>query len=359
MRPAHAVIDLAALRHNLARARAAAPGARAIAIVKADGYGHGAARLLPALADADMLGVACIEEALALRAAGATQPVLLLEGVFSADELPVCAEQDFEIAIHDPLHVEWLERARLATPLRVWLKLDCGMHRLGVRPQQVAPLLARLRVCANVAPPIGVMSHLACADEPARAETAAQLETFAAATAGLPVRRALSNSAGVLAWPAAHHDWIRPGIMLYGATPMLGRTGPEDGLKPVMTLSSALISVKRLQAGEPVGYSGAWRCPRDTTIGVVAMGYADGYPRHAPSGTPVLVNGRRTQVVGRVSMDMLCVDLGEQPGARIGDPVTLWGEGLPAELVAEAAGTIAYELFCNLAARVHVRVIDG
>lgn len=356
MRPAHAVIDLAALRHNLARARAAAPRARVIAIVKADGYGHGAARLLPALADADLLGVACIEEALALRAAGATQPVLLLEGVFAPDELPLCAAENFEIAVHDPLHVEWLERAALATPLRAWLKLDSGMHRLGVPPAQVAPLVARLRACANVAPELGVMSHLACADEPARAETAAQLDTFAAATAGLPVRRALSNSAGVLAWPAAHHDWIRPGIMLYGVTPMLGRTGADDGLKPVMTLNSALIAVKRLQAGDPVGYSGIWHCPQDMTIGVVAMGYADGYPRHAPTGTPILVNGRETQVVGRVSMDMLCVDLGNQPGARIGDPVTLWGKGLPAERVAEAAGTIAYEMFCNLAARVRVEV---
>ena len=192
-----------------------------------------------------------------------------------------------------------------------------------------------------------------------------QIRTVLGMTAGilllnlfiyLPVRRALSNSAGVLAWPAAHHDWIRPGIMLYGVTPMLGRTGADDGLKPVMTLNSALIAVKRLQAGDPVGYSGIWHCPQDVTIGVVAMGYADGYPRHAPTGTPILVNGRETQVVGRVSMDMLCVDLGNQPGARIGDPVTLWGKGLPAERVAEAAGTIAYEMFCNLAARVRVEV---
>ncbi|PWV59575.1 alanine racemase [Plasticicumulans acidivorans] len=358
MRPALAKIDLSALRHNLRRVRECAPAASVFAVVKADAYGHGAARLLPVLEQqADALAVACIEEALALRAAGATQPILLLEGVFAAEELALCAEHGFEISLHDPLHAGWLEAATLARPLKVWVKLDSGMHRLGVRPQALPALVARLRACANVDAELGVMSHMACADEPARPNTATQIACFAEATQGLGVRRALSNSAGVLHWPAAHHDWVRPGIMLYGVTPMVGHSGADDALRPVMTLSTALIAVKQLKAGESVGYSAAYTCAQDMRVGIAAIGYADGYPRHAPSGTPVLVNGQRSQLLGRVSMDMICVDLSAQPQAGIGDPVTLWGEGLPAEEVADAAGTIAYEMLCNLAGRVRVETV--
>ncbi|TCO80874.1 alanine racemase [Plasticicumulans lactativorans] len=359
MRPATAVIDLAALRHNLGRVRALAPHARVFAVVKADGYGHGAARLLPALGDADALAVACIEEALALRAAGATQPVLLLEGVFEADELALCAEHGFEIAVRDEAGLRLLEAARLPRPLKTWLKLDTGMHRLGIDPRHTRAFVERLRACPAVADELGVMSHLASADDPAHAQTAQQLASFEAATTGLPVRRALSNSAGVLAWPAAHHDWVRPGIMLYGCSPMLGQTGPDAGLKPVMTFSTGLIQVKTVARGETIGYSGTFTCPADMRVGIAAVGYADGYPRHAPTGTPVLVNGRPSRTLGRVSMDMLCVDLTDHPEAQLGDRVTLWGEGLPAERIAEAAGTIAYEILCNLAGRVHKRVIGG
>ncbi len=358
MRPATAVIDLAALRHNLARVRELAPGKRVFAVVKANAYGHGAVRVLPALADADALAVACIEEALELHEAGCDKPILLLEGVFEASELPLCAEHGFEIALHDPAQIAMLEAARLARPIRVWVKCDSGMGRLGARPDQIAGMVERLAACAAVDSELGVMSHLASADDPRSAQTAAQLEAFAAATRGLTVRKALSNSAGVLAWPEAHHDWVRAGVMLYGISPMAGQTGADAGLRPAMTLKSALIAVKDMKRGEPIGYSATFVCSEDMRVGLVAMGYADGYPRHAPTGTPVLVNGRETRLLGRVSMDMLCVDLSGQPEARVGDPVTLWGEGLPAERIAEAAGTIAYTLVCGVTRRVHVRVLD-
>jgi alanine racemase len=353
MRPATATIDLAALRHNLARVRELAPRSRVVAVVKANGYGHGATRLLPALADVPMLGVACIEEALALRDAGAVQPILLMEGVFEADELGLCAQWQLEVAVHAAEQVAMLERARLEGPLTAWLKVDTGMHRLGVAPADAARLLARLRDCANVAS-VRLMSHFASADLPHSTQTESQLARFAALD--LPGERSLCNSAGVLAWPAAHLDWVRPGIMLYGISPLLGRTGADEGLRPVMTLTTRLITVKEVAAAEPVGYAATWTAPAATRIGIAAIGYGDGYPRHAPSGTPVLVNGRTAPLVGRVSMDMIAVDLGEQPMAAVGDAVVLWGPELPAETVAGMAGTIAYELLCGITGRVHVRV---
>ena len=356
MRPTTAVIDLAALRHNLALARRRAPGSRVVAVVKANAYGHGAARVLPALAAADMLGVACIEEALVLREAGATQPILLLEGAFEADELPSCARLGLEVVVHEPGQVRMLELARLERPLPVWLKIDSGMGRLGFRPEAAPAAWRRLAGCGAVAPGIRLMSHFASADEPGDEGTARQLARLAALD--LPGERSFANSAGVLGWPEAHGDWVRPGIMLYGASPLAGRTGPEDGLKPVMTLATRLIAVKEVRLGEPVGYAAAWRAASDTRIGIAAAGYGDGYPRHAPSGTPVLVGGRAASLAGRVSMDMLAIDLGPDSAARVGDPVLLWGEGLPVEVIARHAGTIAYELLCGLAGRVRVELKD-
>jgi alanine racemase len=345
------------LRHNLREARRRGGDAKVAAIVKADAYGHGAARVLPALAEADMLGVACIEEALALREAGADKPVLLMEGVFEADELPTCARLDFHIAVHEPGQVAMLEVARLDRPLTVWLDVDTGMNRLGFRTAEAIDAYARLRDCGSVAE-IRLMTHFASAEEPQDPATRHQIGRFAEAAQRLGLARSFCNSAGVLGWPEAHAEWIRPGVMLYGISPLPGRTGPEEGLLPVMTLSTALIAVREVQAGEAVGYGAAWRATMPSRIGIAALGYADGYPRHAPSGTPVLVNGRPSVTVGRVSMDMLAVDLGDQPEAGVGDPVTLWGEGLPAERVAASAGTIAYELVCGLAGRVHVELRD-
>jgi alanine racemase len=232
------------------------------------------------------------------------------------------------------------------------------MNRLGFRPEAALAAYHRLRGCAAVGE-IRLMTHFASADEPTDPATRAQIERFARAAAGLGLERSFCNSAGVLAWPEAHAEWVRPGIMLYGASPLPGRTGADEGLRPVMTLSTGLIAVREVAAGEAVGYGAAWRAAAPARVGIAAMGYGDGYPRHAPSGTPVLVNGRATTTLGRVSMDMLAVDLTAQPEAAVGDPVLLWGPGLPVERVAAAAGTIAYELLCRLKARVPVEMRDG
>jgi alanine racemase len=327
------------------------------AAVKAEGYGHGLVRVAGAL-DADAFAVACVEEALTLREAGIDRPILLLEGVFEAVELPLCARHGLDIAVHHPEQVLMLERARLQRPLRVWLKIDTGMHRLGLEPETVAATARRLRDCPSARPRPGLMSHLARADERDCDYTLRQLQAFEAATAGLPGERSLANSAGILGWPRTHLDGVRPGIMLYGASPFVDSLAPDEDLRPVMTLSTRLISIKRLRKGEPVGYGGTWVCPEDMDVGVAAVGYGDGYPRHAPSGTPVLLGGREAALVGRVSMDMITLDLRRHPGARIGDPVVLWGEGLPVERVARAAGTISYTLLCGVTARVKREVID-
>ncbi len=356
MRPATATIDLGALRHNLARVRELAPRSRVVAVVKANGYGHGAARLLPALADADMLGVACIEEALDLREAGARQPILLMEGVFEEGELPLCARHGFEVAMHEPGQIAMLEQAGLERPLTAWLKVDTGMTRLGFRPEAAESAWQRLRDCPNVAA-VRLMTHFANADMPGDTHTPDQLARFARLR--LPGECSLANSAGVLSWPEARADWVRPGIMLYGVSPLLDRIGEDEGLRPVMTLATRLIAVKEVRAHETVGYAATWTAPADGRIGIAAMGYGDGYPRHAPSGTPVLVRGRTVPVVGRVSMDMLAIDLSQLPEARIGDEVILWGRGLAIEGIASLAGTIAYELLCGITGRVHMQVIDG
>ncbi|HOB62865.1 MAG TPA: alanine racemase [Candidatus Competibacteraceae bacterium] len=350
-------LDLGALVHNLQRVRTAAPGRRVASAVKAEGYGHGLVRAARALAS-DVFAVACVEEALILREAGIEQPILLLEGVFEAAELPLCARYGLEIAVHHPDQARMLEVARLETPVRAWLKIDTGMHRLGLDPDTVAAMAQRLRDCPSVRPELGMMSHLARADERDSDYTRQQLQTFEIATSGLNGPRSLANSAGVLGWPQTHFDLVRPGIMLYGASPFVDSLAPDEALRPVMTLHTRLITIKRLHKGDPVGYGGTWSCPEDMDVGVAAVGYGDGYPRHAPSGTPVLLNGREAALIGRVSMDMISLDLRRHPEARIGDPVVLWGEGLPVERVAQAAGTISYTLLCGVTARVPRDVIE-
>lgn len=353
-------LDLGALVHNLRRVRATASGRRVAAAVKADGYGHGLVRVARTL-DADAFAVACVEEALTLREAGVTRPILLLEGVFEAAELSPCARHGFEIAVHHPDQARMLETTRLEQPVRVWLKIDTGMHRLGLEPETVPAIFQRLCVCPSVRADIGLMSHLARADERDCDDTLRQLRTFEAATADLPGERSLANSAGILGWSPTHFDWVRPGIMLYGASPFVDSLAPDEDLRPVMTFHTRLIAIKRLRRGEPVGYGGTWVCPEDMDVGVAAVGYGDGYPRHAPSGTPVLLDGREAALIGRVSMDMITLDLRQHPEARIGDPVVLWGEGLPVERIAQAAGTISYTLLCGVTARVRRDVVptDG
>lgn len=343
MRPARAIIDLDALRHNyrLARAR---HGARSLAVIKANAYGHGAVPCARALAEADGFAVAFMDEAMVLRDAGITQPILLLEGVFSADELLRAAAFDLWPVVHHAGQIEMIEAAELPHPVDVWLKINSGMNRAGFEPDAVRAVWQRLQDSGKVGA-ITFMTHLARADEPQVIVTPEQVSTFEAAIADLPGARSLCNSAGILGWPVAHADWGRAGILLYGADPM-----PDEGsgLRPVMTLESAVLSVRDVPAGAPVGYGARFRTDRPTRIGLVAMGYADGYPRSAPDGTPVAVDGVMTRLVGRVSMDMLTVDLSNVPYAGPGSRVELWGAQVPVNRVAEGAGTIAYEVLCNV-----------
>ncbi|MBC9073240.1 alanine racemase [Thauera sp. CAU 1555] len=344
MRPARALVDLDALRHNyrLARSR---HGGQALAVVKANAYGHGAVRCAHALAgDADGFAVACLEEAQELRAAGITAPILLLEGVFEAGELDAVERDSLWMVVHHPEQLRMIEQARPARPYTVWLKVNSGMNRAGFAPEAAAAAWQRLNDCGKV-DEITLMTHFARADEPQVISTATQIARFDAATAGLPGARSLANSAGVLGWPGAHRDWARPGILLYGADPM---PAADNGLQPVMTLESRVMAVRELDVGEPLGYGARFHAERPTRVGLVAMGYADGYPRSAPDGTPVSVDGQPTRLIGRVSMDMLTVDLTELPAAGLGSRVELWGREVSVNEVAKRAGTIAYELLCNV-----------
>ncbi|OEC61529.1 MULTISPECIES: alanine racemase [Pseudomonas] len=347
MRPARALIDLEALRHNYRLAREAS-GARALAVVKADAYGHGAVRCARALeAEADGFAVACIEEALALREAGIRAPILLLEGFFEADELALIERHDFWCVLHAPWQLEAVERATLARPLTFWLKMDSGMHRVGFHPAEFRDAHQRL-LASGKAAKVVLMSHFARADELDSDSCAQQVAVFQQARTGIEAEVSLRNSPALLGWPQVPSDWVRPGIMLYGATPFEQAHPLADRLKPVMTLESKVISVRELPAGQPVGYGARFVTERPTRVGVVAMGYADGYPRHAPTGTPVAIDGQPSRLIGRVSMDMLTVDLTDLPQAGLGSRVELWGSQVSAAEVAMHAGTIPYQIFCNL-----------
>jgi alanine racemase len=356
MRAARAVIDLSALSHNLQRVRAAAPESRVLAMVKADGYGHGLVTVAQALAGADGFGVACVDEAAWLRQAGIEHMVVSLQGFRDQQELIEAAMLRIDLAIHAEDQLELLARTRLAQPVSIWLKIDTGMARLGFRPEQAATVYRRLRELPQVVGAPVLMTHLACADDRDGDYTRHQLRRFARAIQGLEGLRSIANSAAILAAPETHADWTRPGIMLYGGAPFADRSAAQDDLRPAMTLAAPLVAIKQLDAGDPIGYGGSWTCPEPMAIGIAAIGYGDGYPRHATSGTPVLVNGRRAQLIGRVCMDMITIDLRGCP-ARAGDEVTLWGAGLPVEEIARCAGTVNYELLCAVSGRVHAMTV--
>ncbi|MGL1832109.1 alanine racemase [Rhodocyclaceae bacterium SMB388] len=344
MRPAVARIDLAALRHNYALARKR-HGGRALAVIKANAYGHGAVHCARTLMpDADGFAVAILEEALQLREAGIDKPILVLEGVFDADELALARAQSLWLVVHHEAQIRMIETTDFGGQITVWLKLNSGMNRAGLEPAAASAAWLRLNATGKVSE-IVLMTHLARADEPQVIMTDEQLATFDQATRDLPGARSLSNSAGILGWPGAHRDWARPGILLYGADPM---PGDPNGLRPVMTLESAVMAVREIPTGAPVGYGARFRADRPTRVGLVALGYADGYPRSAPDGTPVAVDGTRTRLIGRVSMDMMTIDLTDLPDAGAGSRVELWGSNIPINRVASGAGTIAYELLCNV-----------
>ncbi|MER3546681.1 MAG: alanine racemase [Rhodanobacteraceae bacterium] len=351
-RLAVATIHLDALRANLARIFALCGKAKVMAVVKADAYGHGLERCARAFADADAFGVASIADGLRLRAAGHRNRIVVLSGPDAPGDLAEMRRLELEAVIHHESQFAMLESESGAPNLRVWLKLDTGMHRLGFPAERAAELHARLRAIASVDPDIVLMTHFASSDEFDNDFTMRQIASFEDATRGLPGERALSNSAGVLGWPAARGDWVRVGGLLYGLSVAEGKSGADFGFAPAMTLSTRLIAVNRVKRGERIGYGSTWECPEDMAVGVAAIGYGDGYPRSAPSGTPVFIDDAQAVVVGRVSMDLITLDLRTAPNAKVGDMVTLWGPPLPVEIIARHAGTISYELTCGVTRRV-------
>ena len=351
-RPTKAVIDLQALRHNYQLAESLAPESKTIPMVKANAYGHGAVKVAQALADlAPAFGVACIEEALELRSAGIKQPILLLEGVFDAAELKVAATKGFWVMVENHPQKDAIINADLALPLTVWLGVDTGMHRLGFQPSDIAEVYQCLNNSRNISQPIVFTSHFACADDLDSAVTVKQIDTFKAC-APVTALQSLANSAAILAWPKAQREWQRPGYMLYGNSPFSAAQENADQLKPVMSFESAVISLRNIAAGEPVGYTGNWTAQRDSRIATITVGYGDGYPRNAINGTPVLINGVRCPLVGRVSMDMITVDVTELTEVTIGDRAVLWGPELPVNEVASYCDSIGYELLTRMPGRV-------
>jgi len=358
-RPTSATIHTDALRHNLGQVRLRAPGSQVMAVVKADGYGHGLERVARSLVNADAFGVAALSDAERLRAAGLSQPIVLLSGFDEPSDIARLRSLAVDTVVHHRSQIDMLEQAEAGDTIRCWLKLDTGMHRLGFAPDAIRVAHARLVALPGVVGEIVLMSHFASSDEfdggpSGGCKTREQMRVFAEATSGLAGARSLANSAAVLGWPDAHAQWVRPGGALYGMSVVEGSIGGDFGLRPAMTLSTRLIAVNRIRKGERIGYSATWECPEDMDVGVAAIGYGDGYPRAAPAGTPVLVGGQPTQVIGRVSMDLMTIDLRGVAAARVGAPVTLWGPDLPVERIAAAAGTIGYELTCSVTRRVRV-----
>lgn len=355
-RPLQVRINLSALQNNLAVARQRAPDSRIMAVIKANGYGHGLLRVARALAGAEGFAVIDLNDAVILRDAGFRQRVLLLNGFYSPEELPVITEYSLTPVIHQQQQVDGLGSAVLPVKLDVFLKLNTGMNRLGFKAGAFPSALSALKQNRLVSG-ITLMTHFACADD--AQGIAGQFEQFNKITARETLPRSLANSAALLRYPETHGDWVRPGIMLYGSSPFAETSAGQLGLRPAMTLQSQIIATQDLQSGDKVGYTGLFTAEKAMRVGIVACGYADGYPRHARTGTPVNVNGKITRTLGRIAMDMLCVDLSEVPGASIGTPVTLWGEGNPIEDVAKAAGTVSYELFTKLNSRVPVVETHG
>lgn len=349
-------VSAAALRGNLARIREVAPASRVMAVVKANAYGHGLVTTALCLAEADAFAVARLPEALALRGAGIRHPIVLLEGVFDAEQLAEVARQQLEIVVHTDEQVGLLETAPAGDSFVVWLKIDTGMNRLGFRPERMAAVLARLTALGEKVRELRLLTHFAAADEGENPMTAQQVALFSRLTAGRSWVRSLCNSAGVFAQSDAQAEWVRPGLALYGVSPFPELLGTQLGLSAAMRLVSTVIAVRDVKAGEAVGYGGAWRARRDSRVAIVAAGYGDGLPRSLPSGTPVLVRRVRAGLVGRVSMDMIAVDVTDIAGVQVGDEAVLWGPELPVEEIAAHAGTIPYELLCGVSQRVPLAV---
>jgi len=352
-RATQAIIDLSAIEQNYRLAKKQAPEADAYAVIKANAYGHGLVDVGLALSQlADGLAVACVDEAEQLRDAGIQSPIMVLEGAYDEDECQQAVRAQLELVLHQHAQLNWLENIQAS--LKLWIKVDTGMHRLGFQLDEVEGVLKRLSSMASesgVHHELALMSHFACADQPSEPSNQSQLQAFSSLSKfNLPM--SMSNSAAILSCAAAHGQRLRPGIMLYGSSPIVGKTAESLYLKPVMTLTSEVIALHDLKAGESVGYGNTWIAEQDCRIAVVAIGYGDGYPRMAPNGTPIIVKGQRAALAGRVSMDMITVDVSAVDDVQLGDEVELWGEHLSADEIAQACQTIAYELFCQVTPRV-------
>ena len=352
---AYVKLDLQAAQHNLAQVRRYAPDNKIMAVIKANAYGHGMLRIAQALDHADGFAVARVDEGIRLRQAGFTQPILVLQGFVCSEELLLLLQHQLEAVIHNFAQLAILQQqAQHNSKLKVWLKMDTGMNRLGFKAEEFQLAYQQLSACEQVSQPVNLITHFANADDLLDDKTRQQVDLFNQSIIGYPGQRSIANSAGIIGWPNISSDWVRPGLMLYGCSPFAGKIGADFGLQPVMSLHSRLIAVKSVKAGETVGYGGSWQASVPTLLGVVSIGYGDGYHRQTRSGAPVLVNGRRVSLIGRVSMDMITVDLNSQPDARIDDPVTLWGEGLAVEEIAQYADTIPYTLLCGITQRVQI-----
>ena len=355
-RPAKALIDLEALRHNFQLANGLSPHSQNMAVIKANAYGHGAVPVAHALEElVPAFGVACVEEAIELREAGIETPIHLLEGAFTPDEIDIAAEQNFSLAVVNQEQKRAILNANPSTPLRVWIYVDTGMHRLGISPDELTSTYREMATSANVAGDIIIATHFACADDLNSDFTSIQMSRLdpglGESNPRLNAPKSLANSAGLLGWPETRAEWNRPGIMLYGSSPFSVPHQDADRLLPVMTFQSAVIALRNILPGETVGYAATWKAERPSRIATVAIGYGDGYPVHAPNGTPVLINGQRCPMVGRVSMDMITVDVTDLPDVAIGNEVVLWGKGLSVNEIAACAGTISYELLARMPRR--------
>jgi alanine racemase len=358
MSHAYITIDMSALRHNFQRVKTLTSGRSVLAMLKANAYGHSIEHIAKALPQADAFGVASLAEGLQIRAAGVMQPVVLMQGILDEDELTQAIMNRFDLVVHQASQIEMLKRHPHSEAVKVWLKINTGMNRLGFEPAEALYRHQELMNCLAVKKPFGLMTHLAQADNLSDHFTLDQLRAFRIITENLPGPRSIANSAGILGWPDTHADCVRPGVILYGVSPFAGTCGINYDLWPVMTLSTHLIAIQQVRKGERVGYGGIWTAPTDMLIGVAGLGYADGYPQFAKSGTPVSVQGTLCPLVGRVSMDMITLDLRDHPNPKVGAPVTLWGAKLPIETVARHCDTTAYELLCRVTTRARLKTIS-
>ncbi|MBA2649698.1 MAG: alanine racemase [Legionella sp.] len=351
-RPTKLVIKPRALLHNLDIVKNHAPGKQIIAMIKANAYGCGIDIVAPTLEGrVDAFGVACLEEALVLHTMGIRTPAVIFQGIFHPSELPIAAQHHFQLVIHQAQQVQWLVNTPLLSPIKLWVKVNTGMNRLGFKPEELPGVMSSLQSCPWVDQHIGLMSHLACADEPNRIENSKQITLFK----DIPFlgfeQHSLANSAAIIALPQTHAEVVRPGIMLYGVSPFSNKTAPELGLEPVMHFMSAISAIHHVPAGSQVGYQGIWCTDKASVIGIVAAGYGDGYPRHLTMPTWVGIDGHKVPIVGRISMDTMAVDLTTHPDVSIGDTVELWGNHIFIEHIAQSSGTSAYELLCQTSSR--------